>query len=132
MNILALDFGTKHIGTAWADTGLVGVIVPFGVIQVEGKAAWPKVCRELGGLLMRERIDRLVVGLPVGLQGQENANTVRVREFVKLLQDFTAVPVEFYDERFSSQAADKLGGDVSRDEKSAVVILEGYLEKNKL
>jgi putative Holliday junction resolvase len=132
MNILALDFGTKHIGMAWADTKLIGVIVPFGVIEVGGKGTWPKACQELKVLLEREKIDQMIMGLPWGLQGEENNNTMRIREFVKLLQGSTTVPIEFYDERFSSQAADRMEGGVSRDEKSAIVILEGYLVKNKL
>jgi RNase H-fold protein (predicted Holliday junction resolvase) len=44
-----------------------------------------------------------------------------------------SIPIEFFDERFTSQQADAMGGSVSRDEKSAMAILEGYLEflKNK-
>lgn len=132
MNLLALDFGTKRIGMAWADTSLVGVIVPFGIIEVAGKATWPKVCQELQVLLGRERIDKVIIGLPLGLQGEENTNTVRIREFIKLLQKGTIVPIELFDERFSSQAADRMEGGASRDEKSAIIILENYLVKNKL
>lgn len=121
MNILAIDFGQKNIGLAWTNTE-VGVVLPFGLAKSS----------ELAGLIKKEKIDQVVVGLPLGLDGQENANTARVRVFVSELQSSVNVPVEFYDERFSSKAADAMSdGGVSRDEKSAMVILEDYLAQKK-
>ena len=120
MNILGIDFGTKNIGLAWVDTA-VGVVLPFGIVSSQ----------ELSGLVREEKVDRVVIGLPLGLDGKENANTTRVRKFGEGLKQETGVPVEFYDERFSSQAADAMGEGVSRDEKSAMVILQDYLGKNK-
>ena len=129
MNILALDFGTKRIGMAWVDTA-IGVVLPFGII--ESSEVGKKGVQQLIELFKQENIQKVVIGLPLGLDGKENKNTIRIREFVKELQSKVAIPFEFYDERFSSQAADALGGELSRDEKSAIVILENYLEKNKL
>lgn len=120
MNILAVDFGTKHIGLAWCDTA-IGVILPFGQVKKD----------ELAELIKKEKIDKVVIGLPIGLDGRENANTGRVREFAAELRKEIAAPVEFFDERFSSQAADRLAGDVSRDEKAAAIILEDYLKRGK-
>ena len=128
MNILALDFGTKRIGLAWTDTGM-GMVLPFGVVENDEQGVRSK--EQLIALFKQEHIQKVVVGLPIGLDGKENKNTIRIREFVKELQLETEVPFEFFDERFSSQAADRMEGGVSRDEKSAVVILEGYLEKIK-
>ena len=121
MNILAIDFGTKNIGLAWCDTG-IGVVLPYGVVKKT----------ELAGFIAKEKIDKVVVGLPLGLDGKENANTVRVKKFADELRAQISAPVEFFDERFSSQQADRSEGGASRDEKSAMVILEGYLAKNKL
>lgn len=125
MNILAIDFGTKNIGLAWSDTG-IGVVFPFGVIKNEDKN---KAKRELLDFIKKERAERLVVGLPFSLDGTENKNTERIREFVVDLK--TDIKVEFFDERFSSAQADRSEGGVSRDEKSAMIILEGYLHKLK-
>jgi putative Holliday junction resolvase len=125
MNILSIDFGTKNIGLAWCDTG-IGVVLPFGKIKNQESRI---MNHELGELAIKEKIDKVVIGLPMGLDGKENTNTVRVRKFGDELQSLIQIPVEYYDERFSSQAADAMGGGVSRDEKSAMIILEGYLTK---
>lgn len=119
MHILSVDYGTKRVGLAWTDTTL-GVVLPFGIV---------KTMPALVKLIRQEKIGKVIVGFPLGLSGKENANTERVKKFVFELQKEVNVPVELFDERFSSQAADALGGSVSRDERSAMVILEGYLEK---
>jgi len=125
MNILAIDFGTKNIGLAWCDTG-IGVVFPFGVIKNEDKN---KAKKELLDFIKKERAEKLVVGLPLSLDGTENKNTQRIREFIADLK--TDTKVEFFDERFSSAQADRSQDGVSRDEKSAMIILEGYLAKLK-
>jgi len=128
MNILAIDFGTKNIGLAWCDTG-IGVVLPYGVISSKEQGVRSK---ELSDLITKERIDRVVIGLPLGLDGKENTNTARVKKFGEELKSQISVPVEYCDERFSSQQADRSVGGASRDEKSAMVILEGYLARHKL
>jgi len=125
MNILAIDFGTKNIGLAWCDTG-IGVVFPFGVIKNEDKA---KAKKDLLKFIETERVEKLVVGLPLSLDGTENKNTERIRAFVESLD--LKIKSEFFDERFSSRQADRSEGGASRDEKSAMVILEGYLAKLK-
>jgi len=127
MHILAVDFGTKNVGLAWADTTL-GVILPYGTVQ--GKTTDIKA-RELAKLINEERISKVLVGFPLGLDGQENKNTERVKKFVFEVQKGTDVTVEYVDERFSSQQADEMTGGVTRDERAAMVILQGYLDKKK-
>ncbi len=123
MNILAIDYGTKNIGLAWCQKEL-GVVLPFGNVE----------CRMwnvgLVNLIKKEKIDKVIVGLPVGLDGKENENTKKIRNFVDELKKDIDVPVDFVDERFTSAQADRMGGTVSRDEKSAMVILQSYLDKN--
>mgnify|MGYP001573208371 FL=1 len=124
MNILAVDYGTKNIGLAWAQIGL-GVVLPYGVIK-------DKNLDELAKLIKKENIDKVVIGLPFGLEEKENENTKKRKQFASDLKNLINIPIEFEDERFSSQAADRMGeGGASRDEKSAMVILQSYLEKNK-
>ena len=121
MKILGVDYGTKNIGLAWSDTTL-GVVLPFGIV---------KTIPSLIKLIKEEKVSKVVVGFPVGLNGKENANTKRVQEAGFEIQKATGLTVEYFDERFSSQAADAMGGGVSRDEKSAMIILEGYLDAKK-
>ena len=123
MNILAIDFGTKNIGLAWCDTA-IGAILPYGIIKNQNLT-------ELAKLIKEERIDQVVMGLPLGLDNTENVNTKRVREFGENLKNLINISVEFFDERFSSAQADRMGEGVSRDEKSAMIILEDYLSRKK-
>lgn len=125
MQILAIDFGTKNIGLAWCDTG-IGVVFPFGIIKSEDR---DKAKRELEDFVKKERVDVLVVGLPLSLDGTENKNTERIRNFASSLD--LKCKVEFFDERFTSRQADRSQGGASRDEKSAMILLESYLQKNK-
>jgi RNase H-fold protein (predicted Holliday junction resolvase) len=69
----------------------------------------------------------------LSLQNQETKHTEEIRKFVDKISSQIEVPIEFFDERFSSAQADAMGSGVSRDEKSAMIILEGYVEhlKNK-
>lgn len=127
MNILAIDYGSKRVGLAWADTSL-GVILPFGLIE---KSSLKEKVKELTEILSKEKIHQIVVGFPIGLNGKENANTERVKKFVFELQKHTDAPVEYYDERYSSYAADAAGAGVSRDERAAMIILEGFLQRKK-
>lgn len=127
MHLLSIDYGTKRIGLAWADTTL-GVVLPYGTIEQE---TLPQKVKELSKLIEEEKIDIVIVGFPVSLDSKENKNTERIKKFVFELQKFTEVPIEYFDERFTSQAADKLGDGVSRDEKAAMVILQGYLERKR-
>lgn len=127
MNILAIDYGTKRFGLAWSDTTL-GVVLPYGLI--EGNTV-PNRITALINLLKKERIDKIVVGYPLGTDSKENKNTERVQKFVFELQKQTTLPIEFHDERFSSYGADAMGEGVSRDERSAMFILEGYIQKMK-
>ncbi len=122
MNILAIDYGTKNIGLAWVQTGL-GVVLPYGVIKDKNMA-------ELVKLIKKENIHKLVVGMPYGLEKKENENTKKVKKFADDLKNLINISVDFEDERFSSQAADRMGkGGASRDEKSAMIILQSYLQK---
>ena len=123
MNILAVDYGTKNIGLARASTG-VDVIFPFGIIDnTDRKLGAQKLIEKIN----KEKIDKVIVGLPLGLDGSENKNTERVRSFVDELKKEINVPFEFITEIFSSQAGDRMGAGVSRDEKSAMIILQSYL-----
>lgn len=123
MNILAIDYGKKNIGLAWCDTG-IGAPLPYGIIK-------DQKIGDLAELINEEKIDRVVIGLPLGLDGKENANTAKVRDFGKKLESQIKARIEFFDERFTSAEADSMGGSVSRDEKSALVILQAYLDRIK-
>lgn len=118
MNILAIDYGKKRIGLAWVQVGL-DVVLPYGIVSTMD---------ELVQLIEKEKIDKLIVGFPIGLDGKENRNTKETQLFVSELKKKVDLPIEFIDERFTSKQADSMGGEASRDEKAAMVILQNYLD----
>ncbi len=125
MNILALDYGKKRIGLAWCQESL-GVVLPYGVIANNEAGI---VNKELVTLIKDEKIDKLVIGLPVDVETRgENANTKKIRIFADALKKATGLPVEFIDESFTTHEAKEMGGEASLDEKSAMLILQEYLD----
>lgn len=132
MILLAVDYGTKRIGLALLDTD-IGVVLPFGVVEAEDEET---AARELAKIVKEGRIDRLVFGLSLNLDGGEGENAARARAFSDSLSPQIApVPVALVDERFSSAQADRMserasGGEMmaSRDERAAMVLLEAYAE----
>lgn len=131
MNLLSIDYGKKRIGLAWCDTA-VGVVLPYGIIEVEKKGnLGNNEIAKLTNLVKDERIQKVVMGLPLGLDGEENENTKHVREFGETLMTLSGVPVEYIDERFSTRGAHALGlGGATKDEKAAMVILETYVGRS--
>lgn len=126
---MGVDYGTKNIGLAWMQTG-IDVVLPFGII--DSSAGAERSAQQLAQLVIKEKIDKIVFGLPLGTDGRENENTEKVRKFSGLLENkIKGVQIEFFNELFSSKQADRMEGGASRDEKAAMVFLEGYKSKNK-
>ncbi len=135
MKLLGIDYGSKRIGLAWSDTTL-GMVLPFGTIEVKANktakvSQKERLITKLLEFIATERPDLIVLGLPLGLSGQENANTKRIQELAFEITKHTGLAVEFADERFSSQQADAVGVGVSRDERAAMIILQSFLDKKK-
>lgn len=126
MNLLGVDIGKKRTGLAWVDP-LVGVVLPFGVIE-----AIPKdVTKQLGELIAAERITDVVIGLPLSPEGEENEACAFVRRVGHDLQHAHGVSVSFEDERYTSRLAHSMGGEATKDEKAAMAILETHISKKK-
>lgn len=129
MNLLAIDYGTRRIGLAWMEEGL-DLVLPFGVI--ESKDIQERK-RQLIDVIQKRNIQKLVVGLPIGTDGNtETENAKRVKTFISLLHKEYQIPVVYVDERFSSQQADNTPGDATRDEKAAMIIMEQYLRMQEV
>jgi putative Holliday junction resolvase len=123
MRILALDHGAARTGVAVCDETAT-IVRPLGVVEhVDTVAGFA----DLIGLLTREQPGRIVVGLPVSLDGREHAQARRARAFATRLSQAVEVPVELYDERFTSKLADQRGGKAARDARAAATLLEDYL-----
>ena len=89
--------------------------------------------------IIKEEIKVIVLGLPIGLEGQETETTRQVRNFAKSLERRTDLPIYFEDERFSSQIAESQLKETGRckqktkiDSQAATIILQAWLEKRKV
>ena len=130
MVILSIDIGTVRVGCAWADSS---VKIPFPV------AVWERAQGRAEKALLKEIALRhaalLVVGLPLGPDGQQTAMCDSVKAFVTRLSKRTAIQVAFVDESFTSQdALDRLhqagASAPSVDAHAACLILEHYFSSS--
>jgi putative Holliday junction resolvase len=118
LKVLALDFGSARTGVAVSDpTGTLAR--PLCVIE---RAATDTGLDALLEVVREERPDRIVVGLPLTLRGEHGEQARATDAFVEALRGRLEVPVETFDERFTSVLAD---GD---DAKAAAHLLSSYLE----
>jgi putative Holliday junction resolvase len=81
----------------------------------------------LAQLVDEREVERVIVGLPVGLSGADTAQTAEARAFADAFAQRVRVPVELYDERFTTAIASRRGGSTSEDSRAAAVMLEDWL-----
>lgn len=131
--LLAIDFGRKRCGIAATDTLQ---LVANGLTTVETGALVEWVC----AYVKREPVDAIIVGLPTTMRGEESDSMRYIRPGIgRLRHALPDMPVEFYDERFTSVLAHRamLDGGMKKmdrrnkaivDEISASIILNDYLQ----
>ena len=118
MKVLALDFGSARTGVAVSDpTGTVAR--PVSTVQ---KAATDAGFAKLLAVIAEEAPELVVVGMPLTLRGEHGEQARETDVFITRLRTALEVPVETYDERFTSVLA---GGD---DARAAAHLLSSYLE----
>ena len=123
MRVLALDYGSARCGCAVSDpTGVLATPIEpvLAPRSRRGRARLRALVSELGA-------QRVVVGLPLSLSGADSAQTADAREFAAMLERELPVPVELYDERFTTRLAERQGGSASEDSRAAAHLLEGWL-----
>jgi putative Holliday junction resolvase len=104
LRYLGLDLGRKRIGLALSDeTGLIAS--PIGVIQVRNQE---QVFTEILRRVAENEVGKLVIGLPIQLNGKEGIEAERARAFATELQPRLSIPIMFMDERLSSVAAERM------------------------
>jgi putative Holliday junction resolvase len=121
--VLALDYGSARCGCAVSDpTGLLATpIEPVErPLSRRGLSRLRGLARELG-------VERVIVGLPLSLSGGDSAQTRESREFAERLHQELALPIELYDERFTTRLAERQGGRASEDSRAAAHLLEDWL-----
>jgi putative Holliday junction resolvase len=129
--VLALDHGTVRIGVAVSDAA--GIVAhPRGYIDAGGS-----VIDRVRELITELEIERIVVGLPVSLDGSEGPPAVAARAFAAEIGELTGIPTELVDERFTTAIAERALIETGtrrerrqrlRDGAAAAVLLQDWLE----
>ena len=132
--VLSIDYGVRRTGLAVTDPLQ---IIAGGLTTVET----PRLIAYLKEYVQHEAVERFVVGLPKQTNGKDSDNLPRVKSFVgQLKKTFPDIPVEMWDERYTSVLAHQamLEGGLGRkarqnkalvDEISATIILQGWMER---
>ncbi|TML47773.1 MAG: Holliday junction resolvase RuvX [Actinobacteria bacterium] len=125
MKVLALDYGSARTGVAVSDpTGTLAR--PIGVIERAGTGAG---LERLVELIASEGAERVVVGMPLTLRGEVGEQARETERFVDQLREAVDVPVEGFDERFTTDLAEQDPGsrNLPPDARAAAHLLTSYL-----
>jgi putative Holliday junction resolvase len=124
LKVLALDYGSARTGVAVSDpTGTLAR--PLCTVERAASDAGLAHVREL---VRAEDVERVVVGLPLTLRGEHGAQAEETGRFVERLRSVLDVPVETFDERFTTALAGRGRGE---DARAAAHLLSGYLERSR-
>jgi putative holliday junction resolvase len=123
VKVLALDYGSARTGVAVSDpTG--AIVRPLGVVE---RAGTPDGLASIREIVAGEGVELVVVGLPFTLRGEHGRQADETAAFVRLLTGALDVPVETYDERFTTALAAGAPGDFPEDARAAAHLLDSYL-----
>jgi putative holliday junction resolvase len=124
--ILALDHGEARCGLAVSDPSGT-LATPLPAIERpdtrKGLAAIARVVEDRG-------VERVVVGLPLTLAGDEGDQAATARTFAERLGRRVSVPVELHDERLTTRLAERTGGGADADSRAAAHLLESWLARD--
>ena len=121
MKVLALDYGSARTGVAVSDpTGTIAR--PLEVVE---QASSETGLARLAAIVREQEAEWIVVGLPLTLRGEHGAQAAETDRFVEALEAAVDVPVERFDERFTSTLA---GPGPDADARAAAHLLDGYLQ----
>ena len=121
--VLALDYGEARCGAAVSDpTGTLAT--PLAAIERAGSR---RGLERVSRLVRAEKVERVVVGLPLTLAGEEGEQARATREWAARLGELVSVPVELHDERLTTRQAEQTGGRASADSRAAAHLLESWL-----
>ena len=131
--IMGLDIGDKTIGVAVSD--LMGLTAQ-GVTTIK-RVGKKKDIEAIKQIIAEKQVNKIVSGLPKNMNGTVGPQGEKVQKFCELRKEETNLPIEFWDERLSTVAAERslIEGNVRRENRkkvidmlAAVIILQGYLD----
>jgi putative Holliday junction resolvase len=133
VTVIAIDVGTVRVGVASTDESETIASPLVTLSRQRGEQLWER----LGDEVIQRSVTTAVVGLPKNLDGTEGDAARAARDFGNELADRLKVSVEYWDERFTSVAAERalVASDVRRakrrqitDEVAACLLLQSWLE----
>jgi putative Holliday junction resolvase len=137
MRVLGIDFGSKRIGLAISDeTGTIAL----GLDYLDGGSD-KSVSEAIVRLASTRGVGKIVLGIPLRMNGQPSEQTERTLRFLETLRRTTNLTIERWDERLTTKQAERalLEGDVRRkdrrekiDQLAAQILLQSYLDAHNL
>jgi putative holliday junction resolvase len=136
MRTFGLDYGTKTIGVAVSD----GLGLTAQTVTTVRRASLKADLAELSRLVKEHEVTRIVLGLPLNMNGTEGPRAEASRKFAEVLGQALGLPVVLWDERLSTVAAQRtlLEADVRREKRREVIdqlaaqfILQGWLDAQR-
>jgi putative Holliday junction resolvase len=133
MRILALDHGTKRIGIALSDE-LKMIATPLEFVPAE---PFTDFIERLKQIIREKEVELILIGMPRNMDGSYGPATLKVQEFIAVLKDKVAIPIQTWDERLTSAQAQRflIQGGVRRqdrkekvDKTAAAILLQSYLD----
>jgi putative Holliday junction resolvase len=125
--VLALDYGSARCGCAVSDpSGTLATPLP-----AVGQPGTPEGMDRIAALVTEHEADSVLVGLPISLSGEEGPQAGEVRDFVARLAAHVDVPVQTFDERFTTKLARTTPGRSSEDSRAAAHLLQHYLDSRE-
>ena len=134
MRVIGIDLGSKRIGIALSDSDLT-VATPLDVIERSGNVENDHIA--ILKITDEWEVKRIIVGLPISLDGTLGASAQSVIDEINRLGNLTDIPIETHDERFTTVTAEQilLQQNVKRDKKkrvidkvAAAIILQGWID----
>jgi putative Holliday junction resolvase len=125
VRVLALDYGSARTGVAISDPSGT-IATPVGVVE---RASTSDGLAQLEAIVREQDVERVVVGLPLTPRGEVGEQARETLAFAEALGELLSVPVEFYDERFTTTLAAGAGGAAEEDARAAAFLLESYLRR---
>ena len=131
--LLAIDYGEKRLGLAISDPNQI-ISKPLKTIILSDSQY---IYNELEKIISDYEIQKLIIGLPLGMDGKNTQQTIKVEAFKENLQNKIGIPVILFDERLSSVSAKKslisqgikTGHNKSKiDQTAAAIFLQHFLD----
>ncbi|MFC1598280.1 Holliday junction resolvase RuvX [Patescibacteria group bacterium] len=128
MKYLGIDYGTKRTGVAISNDE-ASVAVLKETIEAESQ---DEVVLRLKEIVAEDKVEAIVIGLPVNMEGESTEMTEQVERFIEKLRNHVEVPVQTTDERLTSEMAGKLLRGVKKEERDQVaaqILLQNFLDQ---